>query len=476
MAEQSADTLRNKKSAESVPIWLLGKNQLDGLPKGISAGLGRWIKTTGFTAKSGETSLMGDGDGQLTAVLFGMGEKTADGISDGSQSRQAMTIGKLARELPAGDYHFEGEVENADQAALSWLLGGYVYDRYKTANTVMADKRPRLTMSGDCDLAAVKRQAEAVFLTRDLVNTPANDLGPENLEKAFRAMAKKHRAGVSVTKGDALLKENFPMIHAVGRASSEAPRLLDMKWGRSGDPKITLVGKGVCFDSGGLNIKPGSSMGLMKKDMGGAANVMGLASMVMAARLPIRLRVLIPAVENAISADAYRPSDILPSRKGLYVEIGNTDAEGRLVLADALALADEEAPEILIDMATLTGAARVALGPDLPPMYTSDDDFAGEVAAAGLQVNDPVWRMPLWQPYDAMLSSKIADVSHITSGGFAGSVTAAMFLARFVERAALWAHFDIFAWAPTEKPWVRVGGEAQAIRAIYEVLSKRYSG
>jgi leucyl aminopeptidase len=264
------------------------------------------------------------------------------------------------------------------------------------------------------------------------------------------------------------------MIHAVGRASTRAPRLIDMVWGRTGDPKVTLVGKGVCFDTGGLNIKPGNSMALMKKDMGGAANVLGLASMIMAARLKVRLRVLIPAVENSISGNAFRPGDVLASRKGLTVEIGNTDAEGRLVLGDALALADEESPDLLVDMATLTGAARVALGPDLPPFYTDDEPLAAAIAANAEAVADPVWRMPLWSPYDTMLESRIADVNHVSDGAFAGSITAALFLRRFVDKARAWAHFDIFAWTPKARPGRPFGGEAQAIRTLHALIAERY--
>ena len=316
--------------------------------------------------------------------------------------------------------------------------------------------------------------ADAVFMVRDLVNTPTSDMGPDALEAAVRKLAERHKAEVEVTEGDDLLKRNFPMIHAVGRASATAPRLIDMVWGRKDAPKVTLVGKGVCFDTGGLDIKPASGMLLMKKDMGGAANVLGLASMIMAADLPVRLRVLIPAVENSISANAFRPGDVLQSRKGLTVEIGNTDAEGRLILADALALADEEAPEMLIDMATLTGAARVALGPDLPPFYTGDDALAAELATAAVEVEDPIWRMPLWKPYDAKLASKVADINNVTTDGFAGSITAALFLQRFVERAKSWAHFDIFAWNPAERPHGPVGGEAQAIRALAQVISARF--
>ena len=350
------------------------------------------------------------------------------------------------------------------------VLGGYVFTRYgkKPAKDI------RFASPAGADAAYVRRVAEGVFLARDLVNTPTNDMGPDDLEQAVRALAKKHKARISVVTGDDLLAKNFPMIHAVGRASDKAPRLIDMIWGDRNAPKVTLVGKGVCFDTGGLDIKPSASMLLMKKDMGGAANVLGLASMIMAGGLKVRLRVLIPAVENAISGNAFRPGDVLRSRKGLSVEIGNTDAEGRLVLADALALADEEEPQLLIDMATLTGAARVALGPDLPPFYTNDDSLAADLAAAALAQEDPLWRMPLWQPYDAKLASKIADMNNVTTDGFAGSITAALFLKRFVEKTAGWAHFDIFAWNPADRPHGPAGGEAQGIRALEQVISRRY--
>jgi leucyl aminopeptidase len=320
------------------------------------------------------------------------------------------------------------------------------------------------------------RLAEGVFLARDLINTPTSDMGPDALERAVRELARRFNAKVSVVKGEALLVRNFPMIHAVGRAGAEAPRLVDLSWGPAGAPKVTLVGKGVCFDTGGLDIKTASGMLLMKKDMGGAANVLGLASMIMKAGLRIRLRVLIPAVENAIAGNAFRPGDVLKSRKGLNVEIGNTDAEGRLVLADALALADEEIPDLLIDMATLTGAARVALGPDLAPFYTDDDALSAEITAASVAVADPVWRMPLWAPYQRKLASRIADTNNVTSDGFAGSVTAALFLKRFVEKAASWAHFDIFGWHPSDRPHGPLGGEAQAIRALEAVITSRYGG
>ncbi len=372
--------------------------------------------------------------------------------------------------LPKGSWHLANSVKEPDLAALAFLLGGYKFDRYASKDDVDVT----LALPDGADKADVKRLAKAVTLARDLINTPTNDMGPEALEAAVRKLGEEHKASVSVIKGDALLKKNFPMIHAVGRAGSEEPRLIDLEWGKKDAPRVTLVGKGVCFDTGGLDIKPSSSMLLMKKDMGGAANVLALASLIMDAKLPIRLRVLIPAVENSISANAFRPGDVLTSRKGLTVEIGNTDAEGRLVLADALALADDEEPEILIDMATLTGAARVALGPDLPPFYSDDDAFAFDVARAADAVADPLWRMPLWQPYDAKLSSRIADMNNVTSDGFAGSITAALFLQRFVGKAKVWAHFDIFGWNPVEKPHAPIGGEAQGIRALYHLLRQRY--
>jgi leucyl aminopeptidase len=312
------------------------------------------------------------------------------------------------------------------------------------------------------------------MLARDLVNTPSNDMGPAELALAAQTLAERFGASFTCIVGEDLLQQNFPLIHAVGMASSRAPRLIEVIWGDPAHPKVTLVGKGVCFDSGGLDLKPSSGMLIMKKDMGGAANVLALAQMVMEAKLKLRLRVLIPAVENAVAGNAFRPLDIFPSRKGLSVEIGNTDAEGRLVLADALAYADEEEPDLLIDMGTLTGAARVALGPDLPPFYTNDEALAQDVARCAREENDPLWRMPLWPPYDAWLDSKIANLNNAPSGGFAGSITCALFLQRFVERARSWLHLDIYAWTPTAKPARPEGGECQAARAIFKLLGERY--
>ncbi|WP_315919219.1 leucyl aminopeptidase family protein [Mesorhizobium sp. SP-1A] len=449
--------LTEKKSASSLPVRLVGR---DGLEKaGLSPQETAWARANGFSGEAGRTLVVPGADGAIAGALFGVGE-----------GEGALALGALARALPEGEWHFATPPADPELAALALVLGGYVFTRYgkKTGKAL------RFAVPEGVDAARVSRLAGGVVLARDLVNTPTNDMGPAALEQAARTLAGAHKAKVSVVEGDDLLAKNFPMIHAVGRAAAQAPRLVDLVWGPEDAPKVTLVGKGVCFDTGGLDIKPSSGMLLMKKDMGGAANVLGLASMIMSAGQKVRLRVLIPAVENSISANAFRPGDVLASRKGVSVEIGNTDAEGRLVLADALALADEEAPQMLIDMATLTGAARVALGPDLPPFYTDDDILAADLAAASLAVEDPLWRMPLWKPYDKKLSSKIADVNNVTSDGFAGSITAALFLRRFVEKAASWAHFDIFAWNPADRPYGPVGGEAQGIRALERLISTRF--
>jgi leucyl aminopeptidase len=416
----------------------------------------------GFDASPGSLQVLPATHGSVAAVLFGTGE---------GEPADPFLAGKLATTLPAGTYRLESWPGDPELAALAFLLGSYRFDRYRSRP---AARSVRLGTPAGVDRARVLRMAEAVALGRDLVNTPANDLGPAELDEAVRSLGAAFGATVTSIVGDDLLAQNFPMVHAVGRASSRAPRLIDLAWGDPGHPRVTLVGKGVVFDTGGLNVKPESGMLLMKKDMGGAATSLAAARMIMDARLPVRLRVVIPAVENAISGSAFRPGDVLPSRKGLTVEIGNTDAEGRLILADALALADEEAPELLLDFATLTGAARVALGPDLPPLFTDDDALAADLDALGRKVNDPVWRLPLWRPYDGMLESRIADVSHIGNSPFAGSVTAALFLRRFVEKARAWAHFDIFAWVPTAKHGRPFGGEPQAARLVYALLEQRY--
>lgn len=420
-----------------------------------------WAAANRFSGQRGRLlPLPGEG-GAVAAYLFGVG---------GASDRSPLVVGLAAATLEPGQYRLTGAIGDPTLAALGFRLGSYRYERYRKTT-----ERPVLADVDGADMAEVERLAEAAFLARDLVNTPANDLGPAAFEREIRTLAERHAMEITAIVGDELLVRNFPMIHAVGRAAHEAPRLLDLRWGREDAPRVTLVGKGVTFDTGGLDIKPASSMLLMKKDMGGAANVLGLAHAIMDAGLRVRLRVIIPVVENAISASSFRPGDILPSRNGMTVEIGNTDAEGRLILADALALAVEDEPEILLDMATLTGAARTALGPELPPLYTPDDALAADLVAAGLHWDDPLWRMPLWAPYDGLLKSKIADINHISSGPFAGSVTAALFLQRFVGPARSWAHLDIYAWAPEARAGRSQGGTDQGIRAAYSVLKQRYS-
>jgi len=444
----------------SRPVYLVGKDGLADAEVGAAAR--EWASANGFSGEAGRLLTVPGENGAISAALFGLGDE--------SGGFAPLLTGTLGKALPSGNWHFGNRPADPELAVLGMLLGSYVFTRYgkKPGNEI------RFGIPEGVDPHRVTRLAEGMFLTRDLINTPTNDMGPEALEAAVRELARRFKAKVSVVKGEALVARNFPMIHAVGRAGAEAPRLIDLSWGSASAPRVTLVGKGVCFDTGGLDIKTASGMLLMKKDMGGAANVLGLASMIMGAGLKIRLRVLVPAVENAIAGNAFRPGDVLRSRKGITVEIGNTDAEGRLVLADALALADEEAPDLLIDMATLTGAARVALGPDLAPFYTDDDTLAAEIAAASATTADPAWRLPLWAPYARKLSSRIADMNNVTSDGFAGSVTAALFLRRFVEKATNWAHFDIYGWNPVDRPHGPLGGEAQAIRALEAVIARRY--
>ena len=446
------------------PIHAVTKQTLKQKQKELTKAQRNWLRVEGFSAGAGELALVQDAAGKLDCVLFGITPP------DQTNNRLDLAPGKLVTLLPEGRYRFASGISCEADAALAWMLSAYDFKRYSGKPKTW----PQLVVGAKVDLEEIQRIATGVNLARDLINTPANDMGPKQLEAAVRKLAKTHTASLSVIRGDTLVKKNLPLVHAVGRASDQAPRLLDMKWGNARAPKVTLVGKGVCFDTGGLNIKPGNSMALMKKDMGGAANTIGLAAMIMAAGLPIRLRLIIPAVENNITANAYRPGDVLPSRKGLSVEIGNTDAEGRLVLADALALADEEKPDLLIDMATLTGAARVALGPDLPPFYCDDDDLVDDIVQAAKNIADPLWQMPFWDRYDQWLDSKIADVNHISTGGFAGSLTAALFLRRFVEQAKSYVHLDIYGWAPAPLPGVPFGGAAQGIRALYAVIKNRY--
>jgi leucyl aminopeptidase len=455
--------VRKSDVSASTPIIAVTQASLPDVLAGLGEAATGWCEVNDFTGKASTHQLVPGLNGSGAVVLFGVEES---GLS------HPFALGGLVKSLPAGDYSLAEDFPDQEQAALGFALSAYKFERYVTPTS----KARRLGVSDDVDLDRIGVILDGVQLARDLINTPANDMGPEDLAKAIEELFAANGGTGRVVVGEDLLTENFPMVHAVGRASSRPPRLADYSWGSEDAPKVTLVGKGVIFDTGGLNLKPGSSMALMKKDMGGAANVLGLASMIMAAKLPVRLRVIVPCVENAVSGNSFRPGDILQSRKGLSVEIGNTDAEGRLVLGDALALADEESPELLIDMATLTGAARVALGPDLPPFYTDDDELAEDIAVMAEAATDPLWRMPLWQPYMKYLDSKIADINHIntTGAGFAGSVTAALFLSRFVENAQSWAHFDIFGWTPAEKPGKPSGGEAQGIRCLFDMITDRY--
>jgi leucyl aminopeptidase len=421
-----------------------------------------WARKAGYNAESGTLLLVPGADGHLAGALFGLGK---------NPSETPYLTGRLPRLLPKGDWHIETAPLTANRLLLGYGLGSYRFDRYKPGST----GGPTLMIPADADAARIKRLLAGVFLARDLINMPANDMGPEALENAFRALAAHYKADVAIVRGEDLIKENFPLIHAVGRASEQAPRLLKLRWGKKGHKRVTLVGKGVTFDTGGLDIKPSSSMALMKKDMGGAANVMGLALMIMDAKLKIDLTVIIPVAENSIAGNAFRPGDIYRSRAGLTVQIDNTDAEGRLILADALALADEDEPDLLIDMATLTGAARVALGPDVVPYFTDDADLAHNLAEASLEVDDPIWRLPLYKGYEKEIDAKIADLTNAPAGGMAGAITAALFLKRFVTRSRCWAHFDIYGWTPHERPHSPGGGEAQAIRALFEMLEKSSS-
>ncbi len=443
---------------DAVSVHAVSPDTLEPFLKGDGAGFAGFVRAAGWKAGAGALLAVPDGGG-VGCFLFGLGNDAR---------RPPLLSGRLATGLPPGDYALASGF--ADNAALAFALGAYRFTRYRER-----DRGPRLVLPSGADAGKVVRIADAVYLVRDLINTPANAMGPGELALAAEDLAARHGASVEITAGDALA-DGFPLIHAVGAAATaaRAPRLIDMTWGDADAPKVTLVGKGVCFDTGGLDIKPSAAMLLMKKDMGGAANVLGLAHMIMDAGLKLRLRVLIPAVENAISGAAFRPGDIFRSRKGLTVEIGNTDAEGRLVLADALSLAAEERPEILADMATLTGAARVALGPEIVPFYTRDDELAARLTGHGGTEADPVWRMPLWQPYLAMLDSRIADINNAGSTPFAGSVTAALFLSRFVPEDQPWLHADIYAWNPKDGPGRPEGGEAQAIRALYALLESRY--
>jgi leucyl aminopeptidase len=446
-----------------VPLLALPKEGLPAWREGAPAAERDWVAATGFTAEGGNLAFVPDKKGGLGRVLIGLG--------DGEAAMWA--VAGLSEQLPEGSYRIEALPPGGDptRLALGWALGTYAFTRYRDK------KKPgeaRLVWPKKADRAEVERLAGAIFLARDLINTPASDLGPAELADAALKVAKDAGAKHRVITGDDLLAENYPTIHAVGRASSRAPRLVDITWGDPDAPKVTLVGKGVCFDSGGLDLKTASGMLNMKKDMGGAAIMLALAQAVMAAGIHVRLRVLLPLVENAVSGNAMRPRDIVKTRKGLTVEIGNTDAEGRLILCDALAEASTEKPELLVDAATLTGAARVALGPELPALFCNDDPLAAALLAAGTAEDDPLWRMPLWRGYRRNLDSKIADINNVAEGGLAGAINAALYLQEFVAPGIPWAHLDVMAWNTRSRPGRPEGAEAQTLRALYAHIAERF--
>ena len=450
-------------NAATIPIIPIETPVFAAWLKKQPAAMKRWVESAGFTAKAGEVSLVAGRDGALSTVLLGM------------EDHQGLwAYAGLPGTLPAGRYRIDAvlEKEGATNAAVGWALGCYSFDRYKSKKK--GKSWPGLVWPRNCDKGAVRRTVDATALVRDLINVPAEDMGPPELASAARRLARTYKARTRVVTGDALLKQNYPTIHAVGRAAAKAPRLIDVTWGRRDAPKVTLVGKGVCFDTGGLDLKSASGMLRMKKDMGGAATVLGLAHMIMDAGLDVRLRVLIGAVENSVSGNAYRPADVIRTRKGITVEVGNTDAEGRLVMCDALAEADDENPALLADFSTLTGAARVAVGTELSAVFCNDDALANELSRAGEKVDDPVWRLPLWQPYRKLLDSKVADINNVSQGGPGGAITAALYLEQFVSRSTPWAHFDIMAWNASARPGRPVGGEAMGMRALYTVIEQRF--
>ena len=473
-ASSGAFAAAGKGGGKSLPIWLLSS------PKDVAA-LAEphraWLTAQAFKPTQRKPILLPEPDGALAGVAIGAAVTSVKGRPADPMTRPELIAGLLAPMLPPGRYHLATEIADAELAAVAWGLGGYRFRPYKSGD---AEPLPQLVLpDGIADRGRAAAIVNGVAFGRDLINTPSNDMGPAEIEEAARTLAKAHGAKITSVVGDDLLAKNFPLIHAVGRASPRAPRLIDLVWqpvGAKGTlPLVTLVGKGIAFDTGGLDLKPSSGMLLMKKDMGGAAAALAAAHMVMSANLPVRLRVIVAAAENSVAGNAFRPGDVITSRAGLTVEIGNTDAEGRLVLADALALADEDSPDVLMTFATLTGAARVALGPDLPPFFTDDDAFARDIEAAGLSVADPVWRLPFWSAYEPGLDSPVADINNVTEGGHAGAIIAALFLRKFVKKASRYAHFDIFGWRPAAKALGPRGGEVNAARAVFDMLAKTYA-
>ncbi len=450
-----------RATRQTIPIHVVSKDGFDEWFRFEESATQNWIRSQAFKPEPGASVLLPGPDGAVKGALVCVGEPVTPWDFAGLPTR-----------LPEGRYSLPDGMapDRAHAAALGWGLGAYAFDRFKSTKAV----RQTTLVWPDVDRAEITRLLEGIFLARDLINTPAGDLGPADLAAAARKMARPFDAKVTVTKGAQLLEKGYPAVHAVGRASSRAPCLIDVRWGRPRDPKLTLVGKGVVFDSGGLDLKPSSGMILMKKDMGGAAIVLGLAHAIMASKWRVRLRVLVPAVENAVSGDSFRPLDVLPTRKGLTVEVGNTDAEGRLILCDALAEAERESPDVLIDVATLTGAARVALGTEVPVLFSNDDTLAQSLLDGSTQAGDPLWRLPLHQPYRRHLESKVADISSTGSTRFGGAITAALFLESFVEPDTKWGHIDVMAWNTDHRPGRPYGGEAMGLRALYRGLASHF--
>ena len=454
--------LKKPAPAGAVAITAIDRAGFAVLAKTLPASTRRWLATNGFSGAPDSFCLVPDGEGKLVEVFAGVAHAT-----------HPFALSALPMALPEGSYKLadQGLAIDAEAAALSWELGAYQFDLYKPRRREPAT----LVLPPSPEAQRGLAQATVIAATRDLVNTPAEHMGPEELAQAAQLVAKQHGAKFAAVVGDALLKKNFPAIHAVGRASTRAPRLIELNWGKAKDPLIAIVGKGVCFDTGGLDIKSADGMRQMKKDMGGAANALGLASLVMALKLPVRLQVLIPAVENSIAGNAYRPGDIVKTRKGLHIEIGNTDAEGRVVLSDALAYASEAKPELVIDLATLTGAARVALGAQLPALFAKHHDTARDLVDLGFKMDDPLWHMPLWAPYKAGIESTIGDIVNTGKSALAGAINAALFLEYFVPENQDWLHIDLFAWNDTARAGRPIGGEAQTIRTLLAYLEQRFA-
>ena len=453
----------NKKPSDAIAITPVTADGFDAWLKKQDKRVQAWVASSHYKGADGSFLAVPDASGKISRVLFGVGRDAGP-----------YTYSDLPGRLPknSGGYYIDRKLDKdrANEVALGWALGCYAFSKFKTSKK---KEYAALVWPEKADRKFVEAAASAVFLVRDLVNRPANDLGPAEIADAAQKVVKGTKASVKVISGEELLKKNYPAVYEVGKGSPRKPRLIDIRWGKEKHPMVTLVGKGVAFDTGGLNLKTGNYMALMKKDMGGAAHVLGIAQMIMAAELPVRLRVLIPAVENSVSGESFRPSDIIQTRKGISVEVGDTDAEGRIILCDALFEGSSEEPELIIDFATLTGAARVALGPDLPAMFCNDDKLAQQLLECAFRTHDPLWRLPLWQPYKEWLSSKVADTNNI-GGSFAGAITAALYLEKFVEKNVPWIHIDTYAWNPSTRPGRPEGGEALGMRAVYELIRTKF--